>query len=112
VNSSTPAEPLPILPCASYCADYWTSCNVTLELYYQQVLNNDYNHSQLINCALGGTFSTTWGATPQPPDVWGGRPIPDWMNTVDGLKGQEIFPNGCVSRNAMPTPTPTPTRCG
>jgi hypothetical protein len=89
-----PAEPLPTLPCATFCADYWSSCSQTLKLFYDEVLGGDYAHSPIINCELGGTFSASWGAIPQPADTWGSRPITNWLPTINGLLGQEIFPNG------------------
>jgi len=91
-----PDEALPILPCAGFCADYWMACNQSLKLYYTQVLKDNYPQSQLPNCAEGGTFSASWGAQPQAPDTWGGRAVPNWLPTIDGVFGEDLFPDGCA----------------
>jgi len=36
LDSGNRYEPLPIEPCAHFCADYWNACNVTFFLFWSQ----------------------------------------------------------------------------
>jgi len=85
-----------VLPCAQYCADYWNACSTTLYTDWSQVIQSNYATSTIPNC-YNGTYNASWTtgslvAQPQPPDVWGGRAIPSWLVTVEGLEGEALFP--------------------
>jgi len=87
-------EDLPILACASFCADVWDVCAEPFRLYWLNVIAGNYQTSPLPNCALGGTFNASWGAQPQPPDTFGGRVVPKNIPTITGLLNIRQFPVG------------------
>jgi len=91
INGTSPNQSLPILPCATFCVQYWTTCADVQKLNFQEGLKGDYAASPIPNCLLGGTYDGSY-ANPQLADVWGGRKIGGWLPTINGLLGEVLMP--------------------
>ena len=112
-------EPLPTLPCKSFCTNMWSNvCNVAFALYYSQYIStpSNVNASLLPFCGPnGGSFT----AAPAPADRFGaGRILPTYSFYPNGFKGELLFPdsgtwvlgNGTAVNVGCYPVTPNPTK--
>ena len=81
------------------------ACSDTFELQWSQSIKENYQAGTAPNCLDGGTFNASWTAAgglqaqPQPPDTWGGRHIPAWIDTILGVNGSVLFPQDSYTYN-------------
>jgi len=91
-DDTTYGEAVPLLPCLKVCQDFWSSqyCGSVASLYYNYILKPagaTAKDSSFPFCA-GGTFTEE----PFPPDVFGGRAVPNYFGYPAGLLGVLRYP--------------------
>jgi hypothetical protein len=106
-GTNDPTAAVPLLPCVNVCDKFWTDCRDGFQSFLSQIIEKEglpINASTIPNCLNGGTFLPPDN---QPADVFGGRPILGYPDSVVGLDGQLRFPDGCVPARTCYFRTPS-----
>jgi hypothetical protein len=111
----SPSEPVPVLPCQSFCQEVWDSCSAAYNSFLLIVLGKEhYVNATMPMCGPAATFSTQFiptDATPLPADRFGSRLYPSHPIYPMGYYGELKYPEKNATYTSVDKTTKAVMNC-